>query len=255
MVKTILLTNYKGGVGKSTINSVFTYILAKKGFKVLGIDFDPQGHLQKTLEVTFNKKANPLQSFSKGLRNGNLTNSIVPISENIDLIPADKGLSEFGDDVANLSKSIRYSFLKNALDAVKDNYDYIVIDTPPTFNTIVYNSLEVADAVALVMQTEAHARDSSIDATEELVNFQKNYESNFKFVGTILYLFHEAKVDRLVTEEAKQFFGEALFHSMVETQERVNWWNYFGIAEEGYWDKKAMKMYDDVLKELLERVD
>lgn len=255
MTKTILLTNYKGGVGKSTINSVFTYILAKRGKKVLAIDFDPQGHLQKTLETTFNIKKSPMQEFSKSILSGNLGNSIIKLTDNIDLIPADRGLSHFSESVANMNYKVRYNFLREGLEGIKDKYDYVIIDTPPTFDTIVYNSLVVADSVALVMQTEAHSRDSSIDATQELVELHDNLDCDFDFTGVILYLYHDAKVDRLVMQEAKDYFGDAVFKNIVETQERVNWWNYFGIHDEKYWDKRAMNMYGKVLDELLERIE
>ena len=138
MTRTISLINNKGGVGKTTSTLNIGIALSIKGKKVLLVDIDPQGNLSDAFI-----NINQLQYTIKDLIEGNITdiNQVIKrqVKPNIDLLPSNNLLNGTEGNIIN--KMAKETLLKRIIDPIKSNYDYVLIDCPPSLNTLVINSL------------------------------------------------------------------------------------------------------------------
>lgn len=155
----ITITNQKGGVAKSTTSQNLGAGLANKGYKVLLIDLDAQANL--TLSCGVKEPAKTVYSI---LKDKTLTaDAITPIKENLSLIPASLALSTADLELNGVGKEYK---LAEALESVKNDYDYIIIDTPPALSILTVNALTVADKVIIPAQADLF----SLEAIKQLNN-------------------------------------------------------------------------------------
>lgn len=150
------LAMQKGGVGKTTTTKNTAKELAKLNYKVLLVDEDAQGSLTKvsTNAIALSKSGAPTM-FDMYVNGVEMSDIIIPIDENIDLAPALINLSRAELSLTNAIS--RESFLKRALNKVKDQYDYILIDCPPSLGLLTLNALNASDFVIFVVQLEYFA--------------------------------------------------------------------------------------------------
>lgn len=146
MSKIIAITNHKGGVGKTASTQNIGAGLARKGFKTLVIDLDAQANLSVSFGVVNTEK-----TIYEALR-GEIELPVYSIKENLDIVPSNLNLSAI--EIELLSQAGRDFFLKNLLDTVKQKYDYILIDCPPSIGILTINALTASDFVIIPM--EAH---------------------------------------------------------------------------------------------------
>lgn len=188
--KVIAVANQKGGVGKTTTTFSLGVALAKEGKKVLLVDTDPQGSLtlymgwrdQDKLPITV---ADLLEQSAEG-RNIEVEESILHHNENVSLIPSNLRLSVL-EPVLYSAMSREY-LLKNCLEKVKNNYDYILIDCPPSLGTLTVNALASADSVIIPMQSQYL---SAVGMTELLKSVNKartKLNPQLKIDGVLLTL-------------------------------------------------------------------
>lgn len=258
MTKTITVSNFKGGVGKSTTNVLFTYLLAtRKNKKVLLIDFDPQANASEIIAKTFpDNIIEPKQSFFTGLKNTDLTQSITKFTDNLDMLVGDWKLVGLPDMLEDFKKEERKYLLRELLKPIKDNYDYILIDTPPTLSEYTNNAILASDYVIAVLQTQEQAYSSTLKFISYLQDLSEGYNADFDLLGVIQYLVKvNGKVDNEIIEDAQKTLGVALFHYNVFQRERVKRFGRSGITEEDLWDKRALYMYEQVLDEAILRME
>ena len=167
--KTLLNFNFKGGVGKTTLTVMETYLLGQEGKKVLLIDFDPQGNATEIMKETYKADLKPELSLYEGLLGGNLSKSIVSVTNQIDMIPTDWTLSLWIGAVEKVSRVKRNILLPQMLSKLKQNYDYIFIDVPPTINVFTNNAIMASDFISIVLQTQKQAYTSSLKTATHLV--------------------------------------------------------------------------------------
>jgi len=250
--KAIAIFNQKGGVGKTTTNINLAACLALKGKKVLILDIDPQGNttsgmginkkgLEKTMyEVLINDQLKPKDAI--------MHTSI----KNLDIIPASVQLA--GAEIELVQLESREKRLKKAIDTIKDMYDYIFIDCPPSLGLLTINSLTAVDSVLIPIQCEFYALEgvSQLMSTIELV--KKNLNKNLEIQGVILSMFDgRTNLSIQVVEEVKKYFREKVYTTVIPRNVRLAEAPSYGLPITEYDRKsKGAEAYLDFADEFLE---
>lgn len=261
MGKVITFGNFKGGVGKTTATCMISYMLNKKGYRVLTIDFDPQANATKFLTNSFDINLDNFTSIYEGIERENLSEAILNLTDGFDLLPSALDLinfNEFLDEkVGDNDKSNKHYFLTFLLKDIKENYDFIIIDVPPTFSDFSNNAVTASDYSLIIMQTEP---DSLLGAIEynKYVNDMKQFNPNLKVLGILPYLENKrSKIDSYILETSMSDelnIRDLVFKKHVYTRERVKRFRINGITNKDFHDKKVFKMYGDVTEEFLQKV-
>ena len=252
MGKAIAIFNQKGGVGKTTTNINLAACLALKGKKVLILDIDPQGNttsgmginkkgLEKTMyEVLIDDQLKPKDAI--------MQTSI----KNLDIIPASVQLA--GAEIELVQLESREKRLKKAIDTIKDGYDYIFIDCPPSLGLLTINSLTAVDSVLIPIQCEFYALEgvSQLMSTIELV--KKNLNKNLEIQGVILSMFDgRTNLSIQVVEEVKKYFKEKVYTTVIPRNVRLAEAPSYGLPITEYDRKsKGAEAYLDFADEFLE---
>lgn len=179
MSKIICVTNQKGGVGKTTTSNAIGLGLKEKGYKVLLIDFDPQGNLSFSVDAEINESATAYELL-KGEAD---VFDIIQHTELIDILPSNIILS--GVDLEFTSNG-REFLLREALKPVQDVYDYIIIDTPPSLNLLTINAFAVTDYVIIPMLADIFSLQGITQLYETIIRVKKYCNNKIKIEGILL---------------------------------------------------------------------
>ena len=252
MGKTIAIFNQKGGVGKTTTNINLAACLALKGKKVVVLDIDPQGNttsgigiakkgLEKTTyEILVDDQMNPEEA---------IINTSV---KNLYIIPASVQLA--GAEIELVKLEGREKRLKKAIDAIKDKYDYIFIDCPPSLGLLTINSLTAVDSVLIPIQCEFYALEgvSQLMSTIELV--KKSLNPELKIQGVILSMFDgRTNLSIQVVEEVKKYFREKVYTTVIPRNVRLAEAPSYGMPITEYDPRSTgAQAYMDFAEEFLE---
>ena len=253
MGRAIAIFNQKGGVGKTTTNINLGACLAQKGKKVLMIDIDPQGNTTSGIGI---RKRTLKQTLYDVLidEDINIKNVILPTkTENLYLLPASVDLA--GAEVELASLEGREGRLKKAVESVRADYDYILIDCPPSLGILTINSLTAVDSVLIPIQCEFYALEgvSQLISTVELV--KKNMNPKLFIEGVILSMFDgRTNLSQQVVEEVKAFFGPAMYKTIIPRNVRLAEAPSYGVPIITY-DPTASgaKAYQEFTDEFLAR--
>ena len=204
MSKVIAVFNQKGGVGKTTTNVNLTASLGTMGKKILVLDLDPQGNTTSGYGI---EKYEVERTIYDVIIDGvDISETILKTEfENIDIVSSDTDLA--GCEIELTSRDNREYILKNAIDKVRDNYDYIFIDCPPSLGMLTINSLTAVDSVLIPIQCEYYALEgvSQLMGTIKLVKSRLNPELDIQ--GVVLSMFDgRANLSIQVVEEVKKYF-------------------------------------------------
>ena len=252
----LLYFNEKGGVGKTTLSALTGYIFDHENKKCLEIDLDPQHNLTDVLSETYQngKPFNPTINLRNGLTNEDLSPCICHADKNVDVIQSNISLIDWQREVDRIKRPDRFNILNQLLRPLKSDYDYIIVDVPPTFNAFSMNAIFAADGISLVLQTEKSSYTSALDTVQMLGTLKQSYGIHFKFLGAILYLMIRASTTKKIKNEAKHTFKGFLFNNVIRYHERINRFTDSGIKDKDYWDKKAIGMYNQLVNELQNKV-
>jgi len=250
--KIVAIVGPKGGVGKTTTNINLAACLALKGKKILIIDIDPQGNTTSGMGIN-----------KKGLKNTMyevlIDDDIKPQDaimhtsiENLDIIPASVQLA--GAEIELVQLEAREKRLKRSLDLIKDSYDYIFIDCPPSLGLLTINSLTAVDSVLIPIQCEFYALEgvSQLMSTIELV--KQNLNKNLEIQGVILSMFDgRTNLSIQVVEEVKKYFKEKVFTTVIPRNVRLAEAPSYGLPITAYDPKsKGAEAYLEFADEFLE---
>lgn len=220
MGKVIAITNQKGGVGKTTTSVNLSACIAKLGKKVLLIDMDPQGNASSGLGID---KDNLELCIYDVLINGMTMNDvIVPTAlKKLKIAPASIDLAGAGVELVNLPK--REHILKKALKEIKDDYDFIFIDCPPSLDLLTLNALTAADGVLIPIQSEFYA----LEGVSQLINtvnlVKKSLNEKLEVEGVLLTMFDgRTNLSIQVADEVKKFFTTKVYKTIIPRNVRLS---------------------------------
>ena len=220
MGKAIAIFNQKGGVGKTTTNINLAACLAKKGKKILVLDIDPQGNTTSGLGIE--KKALKKSSDDLMIEDDiNAEDVILKTGvDNLDIIPANVSLS--GAEVELAIIRGREKRLKKALNQVKEKYDFIFIDCPPSLGLLTINSLTAVDSVLIPIQCEFYALEGVAQLMNTIEIVRKNLNEKLYVQGVILSMFDgRTNLSVQVVEEVKKYFREKVYKTVIPRNVRL----------------------------------
>lgn len=215
MAKIIALTNQKGGVGKTTTSSAIACGLVSKGYKVLTIDLDPQGNLGFSLGLDI-ENANTIYDVLKGQCT---THDAIQHSDYCDVIPSNILLS--GAEL-EFNRSGREYLLKNMLDDVYKEYDFIIIDTPPALNILTVNAYVIADYLIIPMVPEILSLLGVSQIKETIDTVKKFYNPRLVILGILLTKFNKRTLLAREVEEMAASIAAQLGTTVFDTKIRAS---------------------------------
>ncbi len=219
MGKIFAIANQKGGVGKTTTAINLSACLAAESFKILLVDIDPQGNATSGLGI--NKQQIEDSIYSSLIGNKVLDEVMIPTGiENLTIVPSNIQLT--GAEVELVGVFARETRLKAALQPVRDRYDYIIVDCPPSLGLLTVNALTAADCVIIPIQCEYYALEglSQLLKLIELVN--GNLNPSLNVAGVLLTMADwRTNLSRQVVEEVREFFSEKVYETIVPRSVRL----------------------------------
>lgn len=218
--KVIAIANQKGGVGKTTTSVNLSACLAYLGKKVLLIDIDPQGNT--TSGVGINKGDVHSCIYDVLIDDEDIKNTVIQSKvENLFVVPATISLA--GAEIELVSTISREARLKNALKHVKGEYEYIIIDCPPSLGLLTINALTAADSIIIPVQCEYYALEglSQLLSTVRLV--QKHLNKHLMIDGVLLTMLDaRTNLGLQVIEEVKKYFQDKVYKTVIPRNIRLS---------------------------------
>ena len=221
MAKIIAIANQKGGVGKTTTSINLAAGIAYSNRKVLLVDFDPQGNA--TQGVGYRVELKDLTVYDVILNDVDINKCIqklkIPpldiLPSNINLAGADLELSKIEDH--------REEYLKKVLDPIKDKYDYIIIDCPPSLGLLNTNALTAADSVLIPVQCEYYALEGITQLLQTIRLVQKYFNPNLKIEGVLLTMYDSrTNLSAEVSQEVRKHFKEKTYKTYIPRNIRLS---------------------------------
>lgn len=253
MGKAIAIFNQKGGVGKTTTNINLGACLAIKGKKVLMLDIDPQGNTTSGIGV---QKKNLEYTVYDLLVTDNFDTKKAIIHTSVpglDIIPASVNLA--GAEIELVQLEGRERRLKKTIDKVRDDYDYILVDCPPSLGLLTINSLTAVESVLIPIQCEFYALEGVSQLVSTINLVKKSLNSNIEIEGVILSMFDgRTNLSVQVVQEVKKYFGSKVYATVIPRNIRLAEAPSYGMAITEYDPKsKGAQAYQEFADEFLER--
>jgi chromosome partitioning protein len=220
VARIIAIANQKGGVGKTTTAINLGACLAVAERRTLVIDIDPQANATSGLGVT---KSSVDRSIYEVLVDGaSAESAIIPKVHfpYLDILPATRDL--VGVEVELVNRPSRETILREALDPVRDRYDFILIDAPPSLGMLTLNTLAAADSVLIPIQCEFYALEGLSQLLNTVRIVQRNLNPSLQIEGVLLTMYDgRLNLSRQVAEEAKEYFGAKVFRTPIPRNVRI----------------------------------
>ncbi len=246
----IALANQKGGVGKTTTAINLGAGLAKKGQKVLLIDLDAQGNATSGLGV---RKSAIKEDIYDVLVNETPVEDVIikTDTKNLDLIPATIQLS--GAEIELTSQMAREKRLSDAILPVVDDYDYTLIDCPPSLGLLTINAFTTCDSILIPVQSEYYALEGLSQLMNTVHLVQKHFNPDLYIEGVLLTMFDSrTNLGNQVVEEVRKFFKEKVYHTIIPRSVRLSEAPSHGMSIIEYDpNSKGAWKYKELTKEVL----
>ena len=250
MRRTIAIANQKGGVGKTTTAINLSACLAEKGKKVLAVDMDPQGNMTSGLGVDKDSVENTIYNLIIG--EAKMEEVLIKnVLENLDIIPTNIDLS--GAEIELLDVEEKEYIVRNEINKIKDNYDFIIIDCPPSLSMLTINAMTTADSVLVPIQCEYYALEglSQLIHTVKLVRDRLNPKLT---IEGVVFTMYDARTNLSlqVVENVKDNLEQTIYKTIIPRNIRLAEAPSYGIPINKYNPKSAgaesyLRLADEVI--------
>ncbi|MCT4565174.1 MAG: AAA family ATPase [Maledivibacter sp.] len=251
MGKVIALFNQKGGVGKTTTNVNLSACIALKGKKVLIIDIDPQGNTTSGFGI--DKDGTECNIYDALMGDEDIKKCIISTDyKNIDIIPSNVQLAGAEIELTNLSGR-EYKF-KDMIEEIRDGYDYIFVDCPPSLGLLTINSLTGVDSVIIPIQCEYYALEGVSQLMNTIQLVRQNLNPSLEIQGVVLSMFDgRTNLSIQVVDEVKKYFRGKVYRTIIPRNVRLAEAPSHGMPVIEYDPKsKGAEAYSELADEFLE---
>lgn len=253
MAKIITFANQKGGVGKTTTSHIVSIGLSKKGYKVLACDLDPQANLTSVFGINPDSDIVSIYELFEG--ECDITDAIVSTDAGVDLLVGSLMLS--GADRRYSATGDEYK-LKEALETVKDKYDYVIVDTPPALGVMSLNALAATDYLTVVM-TPDYFSGKGLKQLQQTVETTKKYLSNpaIRINGLLLTRCDRTNLSSIINDDMKSVadsLNTKIYKSKIRQGVAIRESQYLESSLYDMKDTAILGDYNSFIDELLEDV-
>ena len=249
----LAVVNQKGGVGKSTTAVNLSASLGQAGSKVLLIDLDPQGNA--TSGFGLNKNQRELCIYNALLGDATLEQMIEPVEiENVFVVPATIQLA--GAEIELVSAMSRETKLKAIIQSIRPDFDYVIIDCPPSLGLLTLNALTAADGLLIPIQCEFYALEGLSKLLDSVRLVKTHLNPALEVFGVVMTMYDSrTRLAQQVVEEVRDFFGEKVFTTLIPRTVRLSEAPSYGLPVTLYDpDGKGAEADRSLAKEVIDRV-
>lgn len=246
--------NFKGGTGKSTSAQMLSFVNAVyKKRNTLLIDLDPQANASDVMSYTADNFGNHIyqeEGISKTiwdvLKNGTTDGAVLPLLDNLDMIAGNMAMSTY-EDLMNMKfpndKIKQFEYFEKILSPLKEQYDEIFIDVPPSIGTIVNSAMYFSDYVIIMLQTQPKALRGAADYIDYMEFFTERYSTNLGIAGIVSFMLDKRmSTENFMYEQAKELYGENLLNTIVYRNARLVRYDETGITMDLKKNGETMKV-------------
>ena len=252
MGRTIAIANQKGGVGKTTTAINLSACLAEKGKKVLAVDFDPQGNTTSGLGI--DKNSLNITIYEMMIGEAEIEECIKKsVVKDLDVLPSNVNLA--GAEIELIGIEEKEYILRNQIEKIKDKYDYIIIDCPPSLNTLTVNAMTTADSVLVPIQCEYYALEGLTQLIHTINLVKERLNPELEIEGVVFTMYDaRTNLSLQVVENVKQNLKQTIYKSIIPRNVRLAEAPSHGMPINLYDPKSAgAEGYRDLADEVLER--
>ncbi|MDD6301031.1 MAG: AAA family ATPase [Ruminococcus sp.] len=250
--KIIAFANQKGGVGKTTSAVNIASSLAAKKYSVLLVDCDPQGNATSGLGIR--KKSSSGSVYDVIIGRSKTADMVCSTTvKNLSVLPSSMDL--VGAEIELIDMADRESRLRAALEQVRDSYDFIIIDCPPSLGLLTLNCLTAADGVVIPLLCEFYSLEGISQLTQTIRHVKSRVNPSLELIGVLVNMYDgRLTLTVQVMEEIKRYFGAKLFARPVPRNVKLSEAPSYGVPIDIY-DKysKGARAYEEVTEELIRR--
>ena len=249
MSRIISIANQKGGVGKTTTAVNVSSILAKKGKKVMLIDCDPQGNA--TSGIGLEKEAEN-SIYDVLINEVDIKETLQDTClKNLKICPANMSLA--GAEVELVNQLSREQRMKNALDEIKNEFDFIIIDCPPSLGLVTLNAFTASDSVLIPVQCEYFALEGLGQLLNTINLVKKHLNKNLEIEGAVLTMYDvRTNLSNQVVMEVKKYFGDKVYKTVIPRNIKLSEAPSYGMPIILYDEKsKGARCYEKLAREIL----